>query len=76
MKRKVLGQYIVVDPDICHGKPTFLGTRIMVWQILESVAHGRKPSTISKNWGGRIRLEAIAEAVKLFPNGLGRGEKG
>jgi uncharacterized protein (DUF433 family) len=74
-KRKVLGKCVVVDPDICHGKPTFLGTRIMVWQITESVAAGRKPSAISRDWGGRISLEAIAEAVKLFPNGLGRGEK-
>jgi uncharacterized protein (DUF433 family) len=29
MKRKLLGRYIVADPNICHGKPTFRGTRIM-----------------------------------------------
>src|SRR5437899_2911168 len=37
-QRKVLGRYIVADPEICHGKPTFLGTRIMVAQILKQVA--------------------------------------
>ncbi len=26
---------IISDPDVCHGKPTSRGTRIMVWQILE-----------------------------------------
>jgi hypothetical protein len=30
MQRKRLGRYIVADPEICHGKPTFVGTRIMV----------------------------------------------
>ena len=36
-----LGHYIVADLEICYGKPTFKGTRIMVWQILEDVADGR-----------------------------------
>jgi len=31
---------IIADPDICHGKPTFEGTRIMVWQILEILEAG------------------------------------
>ena len=31
----VIERYIAVDPNICHGKPCFKGTRIMVWQILE-----------------------------------------
>jgi len=31
----LIEQYISVDPNICHGKPCFKGTRIMVWQILE-----------------------------------------
>ena len=31
----VIERYISVDPNICHGKPCFKGTRIMVWQILE-----------------------------------------
>lgn len=32
--KKILGRYLVSDPDICHGKPTFAGTRIMVAQVL------------------------------------------
>ena len=27
--------YISVDPHICHGKPCFKGTRIMVYLVLE-----------------------------------------
>lgn len=37
-KRITINSYIVADPKICHGKPTFKGTRIMVWQVLEMLA--------------------------------------
>lgn len=40
MKRIEINKYIVADPNICHGKPTFKGTRIMVWQILEMLEAG------------------------------------
>src|ERR1019366_7635121 len=65
-ERVELGQYIVADPEICHGKPTFKGTRIMVWQVLDDVAEGRSWEFIcSARWGGRIPLAAVAEALKL-----------
>ena len=64
-QRKVLGRYIVADPKICHGKPTFIGTRIMVWQILKQVARGEPWDKIVKRWGGDVSKEAIAEAVAL-----------
>ena len=35
------GEYIMADPEVCHGKPAFKGTRIMVWQVLDDVAGGR-----------------------------------
>src|SRR5437867_12614864 len=61
-----LGKFIVVDPEVCHGKPTFKGTRIMVWQVLDDVADGRSWDFICNvRWGGRIPLAAVAEAVKL-----------
>lgn len=64
--RTDLGKFIVADPEICHGKPTFKGTRIMVWQVLEDVAEGRSWDFIcNTRWGGRIPLQAVAEAVRL-----------
>lgn len=61
-----LGEHIVADPEICHGKPTFKGTRIMVFQVLDDVAEGRSWDFICNvRWGGRIPLTAVAEAVKL-----------
>lgn len=46
MKRVVINQYIVADPRICHGKPTFKGTRVMVWQILEMLKAGESAKDI------------------------------
>jgi uncharacterized protein (DUF433 family) len=62
---KTFGRYVVADPKICHGKPTFRGTRIMVWQILEQVAAGMAWETIVEEWEGKISPDAIEEAVKL-----------
>jgi uncharacterized protein (DUF433 family) len=64
-KRTVLGEHIVADPDICHGKPTFIGTRVMVWQVLEMVSEYMDWNEISRQWHGKVSNEAIAEAVKL-----------
>ncbi len=60
-----LSQYIVADPEICHGKPTFLGTRIMVGQVLKQVAKGMAWDEIVAQWRGAITKEAITEAVDL-----------
>jgi len=35
-----INDYIVADSEICHGKPTFKGTRVMVWQVLEMLEAG------------------------------------
>jgi uncharacterized protein (DUF433 family) len=64
-RRKLLGRYIVADPKICHGKPTFIGTRIMVRQILRQVGKGMSWNAIVAAWGGRISKEAITEAMSL-----------
>jgi uncharacterized protein (DUF433 family) len=64
-QRKILGSYIVADPEICHGKPTFLGTRIMVTQVLKQVARGMPWDAITAEWRGTVTKEAIAEAVEL-----------
>jgi uncharacterized protein (DUF433 family) len=60
-----LGRYIVADPEICHGKPTFRGTRIMVWQVLDMLARGLAWETIVEECHHSITKDAIAEAVKL-----------
>jgi uncharacterized protein (DUF433 family) len=36
----LIERYISVNPEICHGKPCFKGTRIMVYLILEMLEAG------------------------------------
>ncbi len=62
---KALGRYIVVDTAICHGKATFVGTRILVADVLEQVANGMAWEVIIDDWRGDVSREAIAEAVRL-----------
>lgn len=64
-KIRLLGQYIITDPKICHGKPTFRGTRIMVFQVLEMVAMGIAWEAIIEQCHHNITKEAISEAVSL-----------
>ena len=64
-KRVELGNYIVADPQICHGKPTFKGTRIMVWQLFEHLALGERLEDFPKHFPGRVTLEAAREALEL-----------
>ena len=65
MNRSAYGRYVVSDPEICHGKPTFRGTRILVADVLEQVAEGLAWETIVEEWNGSLVKEAIAEAVAL-----------
>jgi uncharacterized protein (DUF433 family) len=65
-----LGRYIVVDPAVCHGRPTFRGTRILVADVLEQVASGLAWEAIVDEWRGAVSREAIAESVRLAREAL------
>lgn len=69
-KAKLLGRYIVADPRICHGQPTFRGTRVFVADVLEQVATGMAWEAIIEEWNESITKEAIAEAVQLATRAL------
>lgn len=64
-ERWELGEYIIADTKVCHGKPTFKGTRVMVFQVLEQVASGMPWERIVWSWRGKVPMEAITEAVRL-----------
>lgn len=65
MSQRLFGRYIASDPDICHGKPTFRGTRILVADVLDQIGEGQAWETIIEEWRGSITKDAIAEAIRL-----------
>ena len=68
MAEQLMGRHIVSDPRICHGKPTFRRTRILVSDVLEQIADGLAWETIIQEWHGSISREALAElGVSGYP---------
>jgi uncharacterized protein (DUF433 family) len=65
MQSKRIGRYIVADPKVCHGKPTFRGTRVLVSGVLELVADGMDWDEIVRECHGSIPRAAISEAIRL-----------
>jgi len=63
--KRMIGRFVIADPEICHGQPTFRGTRILVADVLEQVAAGIAWETIVEEWRGNVSSDAIAEAVRL-----------
>ena len=70
LKPKVFGRYVVADPKICHGKPIFRGTRVLVSDVLDQVASGMAWESIIEEWNNSITKEAIKEAVELASEAL------
>ncbi len=65
MAAKVIGRHIVADGKVCHGQPTFRGTRVLVADVLEQISEGMAWETIIEEWRGSISRDAIAEALQL-----------
>jgi uncharacterized protein (DUF433 family) len=65
MKTKTWGACTISDPAICHGEPTFRGTRILVADILEQVESGVAYEAIIEEWRYEIERDAIAATVRM-----------
>jgi len=66
--RVEINDYIVADSEICHGKPTFKGTRVMVSDIVEMVAAGEPIEDILEDYPSITRKHisaALEYAAKL-----------
>ncbi len=59
-----VNKYIVADTEICGGTPTFSGTRIMVWQIIEMLETGETIEEIIENYPS-LTKEHIIAALKF-----------
>ncbi len=64
---------IVSDPLVCHGKPCFVGTRIMVSVLLDNLAEGETAEDILASYPS-LKPEdvraALAYAADLARGGL------
>jgi uncharacterized protein (DUF433 family) len=65
MKTRRIGLYIVLDPAVCLGVPTFRGTQIAVADVLDRIAGNEHWDAIVEHYVGAITSEAIAEALRL-----------
>lgn len=59
-----VGQYLVVDPRVCHGKLTFKGTRVPVQTVLYWMSQGKTIDSVVSDWP-ELKREAVEEAVQL-----------
>jgi uncharacterized protein (DUF433 family) len=63
-----MNEHITIDPNVCHGKPCIRGTRIMVSNILNLLAHGATVEEVLLGYPKLTREDvhaalAYAEAV-------------
>jgi len=58
-----VGKYIVVDDEICHGKPTFKGTRVLVSDVIELLAAGISIEEIIRDYYPSLNKDMIREAL-------------
>ncbi len=56
-------RYIIVDSRICHGKPVFRGTRVLVSDVLELLASGWNVEDILEEYP-QLNEEMIREALR------------
>ncbi|RLE63263.1 MAG: antitoxin [Thermoprotei archaeon] len=64
-------RYIVVDSRICHGKPVFRGTRVLVSDVLELLASGFSVENILEEYP-QLSEEMIREALRYAATVLRR----
>ena len=58
-----INEYIITDSEICGGVPTFKGTRIMVWQVLEMLEAGMPINEIIAAFPTKLTKEHIKAAL-------------
>ncbi len=71
MARVEIGNYLVIDPEICHGQITFRGTRIPVDTVLIFLAKGYSVDQLLRSWP-ELSRPAVEEAIHLASQTLQR----
>lgn len=69
MRKVEIGNYLVIDPEICHGQMTFKGTRVPADTVLTFLAKGYSVDQLLRSWPELTR-PAIEEAISLASQSL------
>ena len=69
MHRVEIGNYLVIDPEICHGQMTFKGTHVPVDTVPTSLAKGYSVDQLLRSWPELTR-PAVEEAIYLASQSL------
>ena len=64
--RLEIGRYIVVDDGVCHGKPVFKGTRVLVSDVVELLGAGVSIEEIVRDYYPSLNEEMIREAMRYY----------
>ncbi|RCK79324.1 MAG: hypothetical protein OZSIB_0195 [Candidatus Ozemobacter sibiricus] len=55
--------FITIDPEVCHGKACFKGTRILVSVVLDNLGAGLSPEEILRSYPS-LPPQAIQAALQ------------
>ncbi len=69
-----LTERIIIDPEICFGKPVIEGTRIPVHMVLELLGEGLSPKEIIEKCYSQLTEEDILACVR-YANTLVKNEE-
>lgn len=65
LEHQIDQQRIVAERDVCHGKPRVVGTRIMVYQVLDLLAGGKSIDEImSDDYFPELTVEDIFACLR------------
>jgi uncharacterized protein (DUF433 family) len=71
-----LGEYVVVAPGVCGGRPTFKYTRLEVSAVLSLLGQGETVAGVVEEYAlSHLTPAAVAEAIHLADEALARSAK-
>ena len=56
-----MDERVIIDPEICHGKPVVRGTRVPIVRIIDGLAGGMTKEEVMREYG--VTEEDVAAAL-------------
>ena len=61
--RVEVGKHIVLDDEVCHGRPTFKGTRVLVSDVIELLAAGLSIEEVVRDYYPSLDEKMVKDAL-------------